>query len=310
MTAGPNNTQIDTSDVLIHTSLLSVLTSAAQLDNLSSRTLDSLCAAFLEFTQSSKGVKLMSKNDAVVTAFLRLLMKIDDPHICFNMTCNLARILPLFPKSRCSEVLQVVCRCSTVAPFVCHNQHFTNNFNTNILTILKAIAVKMGDLDSDDDPLQTLMFKFRPFAITLLRMAACTDGWSSIKQKEPDNCLDKHHVLNCKMAALYAAADIIKSLAYSSNSDDTERAKVMLLQCSTDEIGSSSLEFQSIESLLVSVSATKHKYFRHVRDDNLNADDLGPQLFYLLRLRSFLYPSDDPNLESNNRAILAAKLHR
>jgi hypothetical protein len=46
--------------------------------------------------------------------------------------------------------------------------------------------------------------------------------------------------------------------------------------------------------------------FRNVRDDHLKDEKLSSHLFYLLRLRSFLYTDDDPNCDSNNRIIFAA----
>jgi hypothetical protein len=145
-------------------------------------------------------------------------------------------------------------------------------------------------------------------------MAACTEGWASIQDEKGFEVHDKHHVLNCKMAVLYAASHILQSfhgqlclrdsVASSDNSDDDQCvAQLLQLQCSADEIGSSNPDFRSIESLLLSCSPKAHRMFRNVRDDHLKDEKLSSHLFYLLRLRSFLYTDDDPNCDSNNFQI-------
>jgi hypothetical protein len=310
-----NRAQIlnDARNFLMRKSLASVLTrAAAQLDYMSSGALDSLGTAFFEFSRNPKGVKLLS-NDTVASAILRILIKIDDPRICYNMICNLTCMLPYIPKSQHSEVLQAICHCSTVT--ILEPSSFDNGFNINILSILKIIAVDY--FDSIDGLQQTVSSIFRPFAVTLLRMAACTEGWVSIQDKKGFEVHDKHHVLNCKMAVLCAASHILRSfcnqlclrdsVASSDNLDNDQRvAQLLQLQCSADEIGSNNPEFQTIESLLLSCSAKTHRMFRHVRDDHLKDEKLSSHVFYLLRLRSFLYPDNDPKLESNNHMIFAA----
>jgi hypothetical protein len=192
------------SDFLMRPSLVGLLTRADQIDGMTSSALGSLCHAFLRFTSRPKGIQLLS-NDAGRSAILRLLMKIDDPRICLNMTCNLACMVRYFPASHYSHVLQVMCHCSAVAPF-CSAQRHSNGFNINILTILKEVAGH--SFDSVDASQLSI---FRPFATTLLRMAACTDGWSSLQDDDPMRVFDRHHILNCKMTVLNTASKIFSA---------------------------------------------------------------------------------------------------
>lgn len=220
------------SDFLMRPSLVALLTRADQIDGMTSSALGSLCNAFLNFTNDSKGMELLS-NDAGRSAILRLLMKIDDPRICLNMTCNLARMLRYFPASHYAHVLQVMCRCSAVAPFYA-SQSLSNGFNINILTILEEIAGH--SFDSVDGSQLSI---FRPFATTLLRMAACTDGWGSLQ----DDVFDRHHILKCKMTVLRTASNIfcivrerLLSRHSSAASGESACAQMLQLECSADEI--------------------------------------------------------------------------
>ncbi len=305
-------------------SLASVLIRAAQLDNLSKRSLVSLCDSFLTFSETEKGIILLS-NDAAVSVFLRTLMKIDDFDVNFNMTCNLVRTLPYFPPSCHPEVLQVMNRCSVVAPYEKHPRQDTskNFFNTNILFILKTIADHVFDffhgIDGIDDPQQSLLSIFRPFAVTLLRMAASTDAWATIQdQVKEDNftVYDKHHVLNCKLAVLHTASEILTSFHeqlrshhFGATSHESACAQLLKLHIPAAEVGSTNSEFQSIESLLLSCLSIRNRLFRDVDadilDDHVKQDKLGLYMFRLLRLRSIIYCNDDVNLESNNCLIFA-----
>ena len=290
------------SDFLMRPSLVGLLTRADQMDGITSGALSSLCNAFLSFTSHSKGITLLS-NDAGRSAILRLLMKIDDPRTCFNMTCNLARMLQYFPASLYPDVLQVVCHCSTVAPYCVSSRH-SNGFNINILSILEVAAGHC--FDSVDGSLPALSSIFRPFATTLLRMAACTDGWGSLQ----DDVFDKHSILNCKMTVLRTASQILRivlrrllSRHSPAASDECACAQLLQLQCSADEIGSTNPEFRSIESLLMSCLEKEKCRSEYLVDDHLKDDKFGVFMFLLLKLRSNLYFNDHANLELNNRLI-------
>jgi hypothetical protein len=255
-------------------------------------------------------------------------MKIDDFDVNVNMTCNLVRTLPYFPPSCHPEVLQAMNRCSIVAPYKKHPKPDTslNYFNTNILSILKIIATDcfnptLHDIDGIDDPQQYLLSIFRPFAVTLLRMAASTDAWTAIQdQDKEDNftygVYDKHHVLNCKMAVLHTASEILtiihehlRSHHFVATSHESACAQLLKLHISAEELGSANSEFQSIESLLLACLSTRNRHFRDVdadvRDDHVKQDKVGLYLFRLLRLRSIIYCNDDVKLESNNCLIFA-----
>jgi hypothetical protein len=306
-------------------SLASVLIRAAQLENLSSRALNSLCAAFLEFTETKKGTRLLS-NDTVVSIILRMLMKVDDFDVNCNMTCNLARILLQMPVSRHSEVLQAMIHCSVAAPYHKHPEEGarSNYFNTNILLILRMIAADFFDpnlhvddpIDSFKDLEQSLLSIFKPFAITMLRLAASTDDWAAIQNQGMQDgftVYDKHHALNCKMAVLHTASNIISCFHQQlcvHRSSESACAHLLKMQFSADDIGSSNSKFHSIESLLLSSLLHANTLFRdqdvRLLDDHVKGDKLGLHLFRLLRWRSILYFNDDAKLESNNRLIFTA----